>query len=213
MLDPWRQDDLFDSSQAIISGLVSLNDRFDQLMSLGEAFNILEAKSSASQSSRQGTLATAARCKAVRIGLGDEDSAAQLNGGTEGSSQWQKLLSNLQSLKRSNFETFVPLKKRNDIDLTAYNKRKVFVERKALTRPFRSKLLLSCAENLAVLLNLPKNDQFRSLPCRGIVETDEDALFVFDYPHPDCAKEPRSLLDLFSMKHIPVFQSGFSSLF
>jgi len=91
------------------------------------------------------------------------------------------------------------MKKHETMGLASYDGQRVFVEWKSINHQLRSKILPR-VENLAALLNVPKDDTFRSLSCKGIVEQDGKVSFVFDHPFPSCPEEPQSLLDLFSAK-------------
>lgn len=73
LLDPWRHDDLVNSTKAITSNIVTLNNRFDQLTSLNEALNALRGTLPTLPDASLNTLAVSAEVKALRVGLGDGD--------------------------------------------------------------------------------------------------------------------------------------------
>ena len=198
LLDPWRHDDLVKSTKAIASHLISLNNRFDQLKSLNEALSALQCTIPTLSDPNLNTLMVSAKVKALRVGLGEDEqnhSSAQ-NANTP---KRHELLQGLQHLSRLRLANLRSVRKRETMGLADYDEEQVFVEWKYINPQLRSKILPR-VENLAVLLNAPKDETFRSLLCKGIIEQDEKVFFVFKHPYPSCLKEPRSLLDLFSAK-------------
>lgn len=198
LLDPWRHDDLVNSTNAITSNIVTLNNRFDQLTSLNEALNALRGTLPTLPDASLNTLAVSAEVKATRVGLGDGDREQSLEQNFQVPKR-QELLQRLERLSRLRLTNFKPMKKHETMGLADYDGQRVFVEWKFINPPLRSKILPR-AENLAALLIVPKDETFRSLSCKGIVEQDGKVIFVFVHPSPSCPGEPRSLLDLFSVK-------------
>jgi hypothetical protein len=198
LLDPWRHDDLANSTKAIASNIISLNNRFDQLTSLNEALNALRGMLPTLPDTSLKTLAVSARVKALRVGLGDDGQEQSLEQKFDAPKR-QELLQRLERLSRLRLANFKPMKKHETMGLADYDGQRVFVEWKSINPSLRSKILPR-VENLAALLNVPKDETFRSLSCKGIVEQDGKVSFVFDHPFPSCPEEPRSLLDLFSAK-------------
>lgn len=191
LLDPWRYDDLMDSTNRIGASLVSLNNKFEQLSSLADALSAFQGAQSLPQGFDLRKFAVPAGVKALRIGL-DADSSSQ-----SAIPKRQTLLKTLEPLSRLKLTNFAPLKRDNSMGLAEYDGNVVFLEKKAINRMLRTKILPR-AENLAALLSLPKDDTFRSLTCKGIVQEDEAVSFVFNHPNPTNPSKPRSLLDLFS---------------
>ncbi|MCJ1304433.1 hypothetical protein MMC08_007245 [Hypocenomyce scalaris] len=198
LLDPWRHDDLLNSITAMAANIVTLNNRFDQLTSLHEALNALRGTLSILPDASLKTLAVSAEVKALRVGLGDDDQEQSL-GQKFNAPKRQELLQRLERLSRLRLMNFKSMKKHETMGLADYGEQRVFVEWKHLNPSLRSKILPR-VENLAALLNVPKDQTFRSLSCKGIVEEDGKVSFVFDHPFPSCPEEPRSLLELFSAK-------------
>ena len=69
ILDPWRHEELVNSTRAMMSNIITLNDRFDQLMSLKEASSPSRPAITNLQDSMTDSLAVSAEVKALRIGL------------------------------------------------------------------------------------------------------------------------------------------------
>jgi hypothetical protein len=132
--------------------------------------------------------------KALRVGLGqgEQEQSAE-------TPKRETLLSKLEPLTRLKLTNFKPLKRDEAMGLAEYDGNVVFVEKKSMDPMLRSKILPR-AENLAALLNLPKDETFHSLTCKGIVEENGMISFVFNHPNRDHSAEPRSLLELFSAK-------------
>ncbi|KAI1207869.1 prion-inhibition and propagation-domain-containing protein [Annulohypoxylon truncatum] len=192
LLDPTRHDDFLDSTKDIVSNMVALNTKFDQLFSLSEALKALQAESRGMKA-----LATSAEMKALRICL-DESEQAPIQQDT-GAPKRRKLLEKLEPLSSKRLSNFKPLKKNESMGLADYDGEVVVIEKKPITSLSWSKILPRI-ENLATLLNAPKDETFRSLSCKGIVMEDSTVSFVFHHPTPDKPVEPRSLLDLFSAR-------------
>ncbi|KAI0886548.1 prion-inhibition and propagation-domain-containing protein [Annulohypoxylon maeteangense] len=192
LLDPTRQDDFLNSTKDIVSNMVSLNTKFDQLFSLSEALKTLQAESQSMKA-----LAASAEIKALRICLdGSEQAPTQQDTSTP---KRRKLLEKLEPLSSKKLTNFKPLKKNEFMGLADYDGEVMLVEKKSITNLPWSKILPR-VENLAALLNAPKDETFRSLLCKGIVMEDNTISFVFHHPTPDNPIEPRSLLDLFSAR-------------
>ncbi|PMD16723.1 hypothetical protein NA56DRAFT_649282 [Hyaloscypha hepaticicola] len=197
-LDPWRHDDLLDTTRNIGSYLVSLNNKFDQISSLAEALKALQGALQGAQQSPTdiglNNSVALAGVKALRVGLGEGEQQQSAE-----TPKRQTLLNKLEPLTRLKLTNFKPLKREATMGLAEYDGNVVFVEKKSLDPMTRSKILPR-AQNLAALLNLPKDETFHSLTCKGIVEEGGMVSFVFNHPNPDSAGEPRSLLELFSAK-------------
>jgi hypothetical protein len=181
--------------------MVTLNDKFDQLKSLNEALKGLsDIKTETGSSSCFTSLAVAADIKALRMGLQVNENMTYL--ATESRfavPRRQDLLEDLERLSRVKLHDFKPMKNYEAMCAARYDEETVFVEWKAINPHLRSKILPR-AQNLAALLNLPKDISFRSLHCRGTIEMDDKVAFVFRHPSPDAGDLPRSLKDLFGAK-------------
>ncbi|XDG05093.1 hypothetical protein ABKA04_004708 [Annulohypoxylon sp. FPYF3050] len=193
LLDPTRHDDFLNSTKDIVSNMVSLNNKFDQLFSLSEALKALQSESRGMKA-----LAASAEVKALRICLDESDEAPATQQDTNAPRR-RKLLEKLEPLSIKKLTNFKPLKKNENMGLANYDEQVVVVEKKPINNMPWSKILPR-VENLAALLNAPKDETFRSLVCKGIVVEDGFVSFVFHHPTPDNPVEPRSLLDLFSTK-------------
>jgi len=198
LLDPWRQDDLLHATQSIASNMVTLNNKIDQLKPLKEALAGLgDMKTETGSSSCFRSLAVAADVKAVRLVLqADEDMTYPAITSPSVVPRRQDFLGDLERLSRLKLHDFKPMKNYEVMGAARYDGDTVFVEWKSINPQLRSKILPR-AENLATLLNLPKDISFRSLHCRGIIELDDKVAFVF---RPNIEDPPKSLKDLFGVK-------------
>jgi hypothetical protein len=194
LLDPWRHDDLLNTTRNIGSYLVSLNNKFDQLSSLTEALKTLQGVPESPPDLGLNSSVVLAEVKTLRVGLGEGEQEQSAE-----TPKRQTLLNKLEPLRRLKLTDFKPLKREATMGLAEYDGNVVFVEKKSIDPMMRSKILPR-AENLAALLNLPKDETFHSLTCKGIVEEGGMVSFVFNHPNPDSAGEPRSLLELFSAR-------------
>ncbi|KAI2465958.1 prion-inhibition and propagation-domain-containing protein [Annulohypoxylon bovei var. microspora] len=192
LLDPTRHDDFLNSTKDIVSNVVSLNTKFDQLFSLSEALKALQVESRGLKA-----LAASAEVKALRICL--DESVQSSTQQDVSAPKRRKLLEKLEPLSSKKLANFKPLKKNESMGLAGYDGETVLVEKKSITSLPWSKILPR-VENLAALLNAPKDETFRSLLCKGVVMEDSTVSFVFHHPTPDNPVEPRSLLDLFSAR-------------
>jgi hypothetical protein len=121
MLDPLRQDDLFNANTAIYAELIALNSRFDQLQSLATAF----------KGESLGGLASSAELKAVRSIL--EDDLALDQTPIVARQDWPKrreLLDSLKPLGKDQLKRFTPLRGNSATGIAEYDGQKVFVEKK-----------------------------------------------------------------------------------
>ncbi|KAM3087807.1 hypothetical protein ACMFMG_001877 [Clarireedia jacksonii] len=199
LLEPWRQDDLLRSTQAIESNMIALMNRFDQLSSLNHALQQLETMSGYDRcSSRFQGLADTASIKATKVGL-ETDTDNRLGDG-----EYQImpprgiLLQGLEKLTRNRLQNFQPMRKCPEMGIAQYDTEAVFVEWKEIN-PLLRKKIIPRIENLAALLNLPKDPSFRSLHCRGTIEHDNRIAFIYAQPS-QTNGIPKSLYDLFSAK-------------
>jgi hypothetical protein len=191
LIEPWQ----FDNIKEISSNVVAMNGKFEQLMILAEAFGQQQQQQQQQQRQEHRTktsLGTIAEVKALRVGLDSDRIQSQPSR--------PNLLAKLEPLKQTKLRNFRPLRKSPAMGLADYDGQEVFVERKLLNPSTRRKILPR-AQNLAALLNLPKEETFRSLQCRGLIEDELDVSFVFHLPDPESPAQPRSLLDLFHARN------------
>ena len=136
LLDPWRYDDLMESTNRIEASLVSLNNKFEQLSSLADALSDLQGAQPLPQDFDLRKFAVPAGVKALRIGL-DADSSSQ-----SAIPKRQTLLKTLEPLWRLKLINFTPLKRDDSMGLAEYDDKVVFVEKKAINRMFRPETCL-----------------------------------------------------------------------
>ena len=193
LYEPWRHDD---PVETLASHAVRWNNRFDQLNSLMEAL-----REAFQKDIRLQKVASSAETKALQISLRNDPGELAVPRATL--PPRQNLLNRLERLSRSKVSGYTPMKGRGIMGIALYEGRTVFAEVKFVDSVSLSKIIPR-AENLAVLLNLPKHETFRSLRCRGILEDQNEmgtyVMFIFEHPTPDRPKGIRSLLDLFSSK-------------
>ncbi|OTA54510.1 hypothetical protein K449DRAFT_389246 [Hypoxylon sp. EC38] len=201
LLEPTRQDDFLNSTKDILSNVISLNSKFDQLSSLSEALRALQTESGSRPQMVNGlkTLVASVDVKALRVCLDNDESEQSATEYNLETPRRRKLLEKLERLSSRKLINFKPLKKNESMGLAEYDGQTVLVEKKPIDHVLWSKILPR-VENLAALLNAPKDETFRSLLCRGIVVDGNIVSFVFHHPTPDKPIEPRSLLDLFSAR-------------
>lgn len=196
LLDPWRQDDMIASTQSIAAGMISLNERFDQLTFLNEA--LAASRSYVSRDELRGDvdgLAISAKIKAYRVGL-EQIYERPFTEREPNLPSQQKLLGGLENLSAGKLSDFKPIDRSKTMGISIYENQIVFVEQKPLGPPMPQKSLIR-AKTLAALLNVSKSRTFGSLQCRGIIEDRDKVRFVFHHPYPDSKEQqPRSLLEL-----------------
>ena len=204
LLDPWRQDDMSKSLQTIVSNVIGMSSKIDDLWSLRETIlqssNGLDASDSQKNTS---PLASVAAIKAARIDFEasrDENGSTTQNpaNGQDQSQLEQFSKKSLENLNKDNIKEFSPMRNNPEMGIAKYNGESVFIEWKSLPYHFRSKII-ERAQNLAILLNVSKHPDFRSLHCRGLArDTDGDRIaFVYDLPLTSPEALPRSLRTMF----------------
>ena len=200
LLDTWRQDDLLKTTQSIASNMITINETFGQLRSLNEALRLTGDMGSRTDSiSSFESLAVSADIKAMRVGLEEPEGKSSHPEDIAQKPKRQDLLKNVEQLSRRRFGEFKSMKNSKAMGTAGYDGKTVFVEWKELNPHQRSKILPR-VENLAALLNMPKDATFRSLHCKGTIEMDGKVALVYQHPSPDVGGSPKSLRDLFSPK-------------
>ena len=206
LIDPWRQDDMSQSLQMILSNVVSMSRKVDDLQSLRETLLSPSNASDPSQTrGRMLPIASAAQVKAIQIGIGalmdddDDDESIALGLGNSQSQSRQSSRHSVPNFYKDSISNYEPMKSSPDMGLATYENENVFIEWKSLAIQFRSKILKR-AQNLALLLQTPKHPDFQSLHCRGLVRDNDGGriAFVYDLPSNSDGTPPRSLRSLFS---------------
>ena len=200
LLNPLREDDLAESMNSILSNMIRMNSGFEQLVSINEALSAMQKRPDSVRNLDIRSLATAAEVKALQVVL-EQDSGQVTVVTNETLPKRQEVLRKLERLSRQRFTSFVPLRKNDTMGTGVYDAESIFIEWKQIEPTLRSKIIPR-AENLAALLSISKDQTFRSLQCKGLIEDDGKLGFIFHPPVVlgQSAAQPRSLLDLFSAK-------------
>ena len=168
LLDPLRQDEMTQNLQTMLSHVISVSSKIDDLTSLQAALQ-MQALPPDQREGRQ-SLASAARMKGLFI---SSQESQQYTSKDDKPSTWEqpRALPPLNlNIDLSLLTSFKPLKNSPDLGTALLSERPVFVEWKTLpaSPSLRSKIL-SRAQSLATLLSLPKPHPLPSLHCEGII--------------------------------------------
>ena len=208
LLDPIRQSDVSQSLRLVLSHVIAMSEKVDELSSLHETLlgssNTLVTSLSMPNNTRE-LLASAAEVKKIQM---DIDLAEEHDKSTFFNTAMHQRLglappSSLLSCNTDHINQYKQMKNNPDLGTATYAGYKdgqIFVEWKSLPIHFRSKVI-ERAEDLASLLSAPKHPDFRSLQCIGIAR-DNDAgkiAFIFKTPPSNASQLPRSLRYLFGL--------------
>ena len=189
LYDPIRQDDMSRDVQMVLSHIIRMNGKIDQLSSLQETlqFSSNTSISPLSQTS-DSTLASAAEVKLVNLRIAATSVAEEPMVRLSLHEQLQaRLKQNTQSeglnLDISFLRNFMQIKGNSEMGVAKYKDETVFIEWKTLPTHSRSKIIAR-VHDLATLLSTTKHPDFRSLRCKGVVLDTEAAkvAFVFEFP-------------------------------
>lgn len=191
LYDPIRQDDMSRDVQMVLSHVIRMNGKIDQLSSLQETLQ-LSSNTSISPLSQtsDSTLASAAEVKLVNLHIAATSIAEepmvkhslheQLQARLKQDTQSEGLNLDIRFL-----QNFMQIKGNSEMGVAKYKDETVFVEWKTLPTQSRSKIIAR-VHDLATLLSTTKHPDFRSLRCKGVVLDTEAAkvAFVFEFPLP-----------------------------
>ena len=203
LLDPIRQGDMSQSLQVILSHVISMSGKIEELSSLRETI-LPPSGISDTLMSKDAILpfATVAEVKAIQINVGAVTTDRQLAGARSPPLQYFSQVSkDLQpDLSVGEVYQYEPLRSNAETGTGMYEDEYVFVEWKLLPRQFRSKIIHR-VENLAMLLAAPKHPDFRSLKCIGLFLDNDSGKAAFIYKAPSFVAYhiPRSLRNLFGL--------------
>ena len=178
-----RQDDMSRDVGLMLSHVIRLNNRVDQIMPLQEA---LQRSSTTAVSSEvfegDSGFASAAELRLLNLRMSEEPDMSKIavsqEEGEDSIDSKPDLNLDLESLLH-----FEPLKGNFDMGVAQYQKRPVFVEWKGLPSHSQGKIMAR-VHDLVILLHSPKHSEFRSLECIGL-GLDSDAArvaFVYQFP-------------------------------
>jgi len=185
MYDPIRQDDMSRDLQTVLSHVIEVNGRIDQVSSMQQALQY-SASTSISRGSQDSdsTLACAAAVKSISISI-ETDSAPH-----EATHTFQSALQDISGcssvdldMKSEDLKDFMQVKGNSDTRIAIYKNDTVIVEYKTLLTRSRSKIIAR-GQDLARLLSTAKHPYFRSLRCRGVFHDSDRAKIGFFYELP-----------------------------
>ena len=201
LLDPIRQDDMSQTLQVILSQLIGMSGKVDELTSLREALLQSTDPSVPTLNSPSKSFASAADIRTVSVNLGAAihgprpTNTASMNGHSHLPS-WSRV----PTCDTKLIKQYTPIKGNSDMGTATYQDRPVFVEWKRLPHQLKSKIIERTAD-LASVLSTPKQPDFCSLQCTGLAHDDDGGkiALIFDVPLPETAQLPRSLRNLFGL--------------
>ena len=201
LLDPIRQDDMSQTLQVILSQLIGMSDKVDELTTLREALLQFTDPGLSAPNSPSKSLASAADIKTVSINLGigvrgprPTDTASIDN--RSHLPPWSRV----PTCDTTLIEQYSPIKSNSDMGIATYQDKPVFIEWKILPRQFQSKII-ERTRDLASVLSTPKQPDFCSLQCTGLARDNDGGkiALIFDVPSLVTAQVPRSLRNLFGL--------------
>lgn len=199
-----RQDDMAQNLQVILSHMIGLSAKTDELWSLRETLIASSSAPSINDSQSQiSPLASAVEIKALQIWSG-----ITCYGG--GSAPIQQALHRYPihlshplrgfelGLDITDIQSYDPIKNYPEISTAQYKSQYVFIEWKPIPFHFKSKII-ERAQNLALLLSTPKHPDFRSLPCKGLARDNDGERVAFVFDAPSSTSFSRSLRNHFNL--------------
>lgn len=198
LLDPLRQDEMASGLQMVLSHVISMSHKVEELHALKDA---LEHSSMISGSTNFGSgsasLASVATIKAIGMGMGAAPSQTYPETSFLHTHQDRpgKAAVNLVS---GNIRDFAAVKGNAEMGMASYEGEAVFVEWKELPVYSRSKIM-GRVQDLAILLGAPKHPNFRSLRCKGIASDAHTSRIacIFEWPLSSALQPPRPLRTVF----------------
>ena len=189
LYDPIHQDDMSQDLQMVLSHVIRMTSKLDQLSSLQETLQLSSemSLSPVSQTS-DSTLASAVEVKLVNLRIAATSVAKESmirhtvyelpQAWPEQNAQIEGLNLDLRSLRN-----FMQIKGNSEMGTAKYEDETVFVEWKNLPTQSRSKIIARVYD-LAALLSTTKHPDFRSLRCKGVILDTEAARIAFVYEVP-----------------------------
>ena len=201
LLDSIRQDDMSQTLQVILSQVISMSGRVDELTSLREALVQSMDPGIPTPNSPSKSLASAADIKTVSVNLG-----AAIHGPRPKTTASTDSHFHLPSWSRAPtcdtklIKQYTPIKRNSDMGVATYHDRPVFIEWKILPHQSKSKMIERTAD-LASVLSTPKQPDFCSLQCTGLAHDNDGGkiALIFDTPSLVTLQIPQSLRNLFSL--------------
>ena len=201
LLDSVRQDDMSQTLQVILSQLIGMSGKVDELTTLREALLQFTDPGPPTLNSPSKSLASAADIKTVSVNLGAATHGppptyiASMDKHSH-SPSW----SSVPTCDTKLIKQYTPIKSNSDMGIATYQDRSVFIEWRIPPHQFESKIIERIAD-LANVLSTPKQPDFCSLQCTGLARDNDGGkiAFIFDAPSLVTAQLPRSLRNLFGL--------------
>lgn len=189
LLDPLRQDEMASGLQMVLSHVIGINDKLDDLKSLHDTLHQLAvASENAPESGQYSSLVSVAEVKSITLSI---------DPGPGSYSTGQKLSSAIGlHLANNLLQDFVAIKGNPTMGVARYEGEIVFVEWKTLPVYARNEIMTR-VQDLAILLSAPKHPSFRSLRCKGFSQNLDGSKVAFVFAIPRWSKPPRPLRSLF----------------
>ena len=193
LLDPLRQDEMASGLQQVLSHVIGMSQKFEELNALKDTLEHASIISGSSSSETPNApLASAAEIKAFTMGLGDavghvpSAAASHIPNFRPHKAAFQLISTEIHD--------FIEIKGNHDMGIAKYEGEIVFIEWKELPVHSRSKIM-GRVQDLAFLLGAPKHPEFRALRCKGTaLDTGASRIaYVFEMPVSSALKPPVSL--------------------
>jgi len=207
LLDPLRQDEMASGLQLVLSHVIGMNDKMDDLRSLHDTLHQSAiASENVPDNSQYSSLASVAEVKAITLsidpGPGSHSSGNELSSNTgqsDGFTDSVKRGARTVHLTSQLLRDFVAIKGNPEMGVARYDGEIVFVEWKTIPVYARNKIMTRM-QDLAILLSAPKHPSFRSLRCKGITQDPDGSKIAFVFSIPvsnDFFQPPRPLRSMF----------------
>lgn len=201
LLDSIRQDDMSQTLQVILSQIIGMSGKVDELTTLRKALLQFGDPGLPTLNSPSKSLASAADIKTASVNLGAAFHWARSTN-TASMDSYSHLPSwiRVSTCDTKLIKQYMPIKSNSDMGIATYQDRSVFIEWKTLPHQFESKIIERTA-GLADVLSTPKQPDFCSLQCTGLARDNDGGqiAFIFDVPSLVTAQLPRSLRSLFGL--------------
>ncbi|KAG7006446.1 hypothetical protein G7Y79_00014g036210 [Physcia stellaris] len=198
LLDPLRQDEMASGLQMVLSHVINMSYKVEELHALKDALEHSSMSSgSANFGSESASLASVATIKAIGMGMGATPSQTYPETSSLYTHQERQGKAAVK-LVGGNIRDFAAVKGNSEMGMASYEGEAVFVEWKELPVYSRSKIM-GRVQDLAILLGAPKHPNFRSLRCRGIASDAHTSRIacIFEWPLSSALQPPRPLRTAF----------------
>lgn len=205
LLDPVRQQDTLRNTQMLLSKVISLDNRLDELNAL-QSVILQSVVGDATSNQRFAPLPSVIDMKTLRLALETRATQSQLDSALPRDTPRQRkdVLKGVCRLDYDKIVDFSALPRSPEMGFAKYpghTGAPVFAEVKEVPPTFRSKVL-ERVEDLVALLGASKDQSFRHLSCIGYAyDSDtEKVMFLFNPPAHAAIDRTISLRDLFSSR-------------